>query len=1082
MKAMGMATLNQGYHYKTGDRPLEGFTIQRGVGRGAFVEVYYALSDSGREVALKSVLGYEQIELRGVSQCMNLKSPHLVSIFDIRQNEQGQSFVIMEYVAGPSLRDLLNDSPSGLGVQKTAFFLREIGKGLTYLHDRGIVHRDLKPGNIFYEDGYVKIGDYGLSKAIAPSRHSGQTITVGTVHYMAPEIGQGRYDKSIDIYALGVLVFEMLTGHVPFFGTSHGEILMKHLMETPDVSGIEEPFATVIKKAMAKDPNDRYQSVQEMVEAVFGAEHVAQSVSVFRPESLSVVAERVARKVVTTGPGSSADLANDLRVDRPHSERPVDDNSDIWLNFGRKIEEATGFVQGATGRVVSERRRAAEGMHGKQGAADDQPQPWHLIREHPGDPMTRRQRWLLAVATAAVIGLGTAFLNLRDADAVFLAVTLAALGGAAGMTIAYWQVIARQPEISGVARRLILAVPGCLGLYLLVSSALFLGFAPGSRVVGTYAAVGVAFLLVRWDRIMAPNRRERVLLSQVLFAGSVAFAFSIVFQGLPTVAMGMMAGVALVAQIASPYVRSAASATTAEGHGRHRRSWPGRVHSGPPPLPGTAAPAAHSWEPSPAEQHRGQTVARGPHGFEPAGQPPIGIRAVWMCLFIVTMGIGLFCAIAAGFARSFEFVMFVGGAVSCGVAALSSLIQLRSRTFYGWWGSLVRPLLLTVSLGVSILSGIGLSEARTGSDEAFVLAFFTAFPAAVFLGLLFVPKDVFGLSSSRPGPKTHAGADRGPGSELDRSTGILLTCLGFMGIFGVQRFYVGKIGTGLLYFFTGGLFLVGQIYDLIMLLNGEFTDRQGRRLIHNWWSEPAVAGVAQAQGRAPERAVAGGARLEDGPVRQEEARVEEIPGPGPVDQVMQPVHSAEPGSTRGGGARFVREPRRTNLVLSTLAYAVLIVGVLIGGAAVLQVPAFVAIGFPGFADELSRGLDYPAWPLLFTRIGLAVGAIMLVMAAFLMVVARRDAGAAHVARCVLGIIGLFCTASMCRIMLEDIPWLELVMQKRSVEQIETALNRVDASAGFAALILLLISGVLVLWPEHRKTIAVDGSVREGVAA
>jgi serine/threonine protein kinase len=192
-----MTTINQAYHYKTGDRPLEGFTIQRGVGRGAFGEVYYALSDSGREVALKSVLGYEQIELRGVTQCMNLKSPYLVSIFDIRQNERGQSFVIMEYVAGPSLRELLNDSPSGLGTQKTAFFLREIGKGLAYLHERGIVHRDLKPGNIFYEDGYVKIGDYGLSKSMTPSQHSGQTITVGTVHYMAPEIGQGRYDMSV---------------------------------------------------------------------------------------------------------------------------------------------------------------------------------------------------------------------------------------------------------------------------------------------------------------------------------------------------------------------------------------------------------------------------------------------------------------------------------------------------------------------------------------------------------------------------------------------------------------------------------------------------------------------------------------------------------------------------------------------------------------------------------------------------------------------------------------------------------------------------------------------------------------------
>src|SRR6266480_1230059 len=282
------------FQYKHGDRPLEGFTIQRAAGRGGFGEVYYAISDSGREVALKVIQGYEQIELRGVSQCMNLKSPHLVTIFDVKYNDHNRPFVIMEFVAGPSLRQLLDESPGGLGAQKTAFFLREIGKGLTFLHDCGIVHRDLKPGNIFYENGYVKIGDYGLSKAMSASQHSGQTMTVGTVHYMAPEIGLGRYDRSIDIYAMGAVLFEMITGQVPYLGASAGEILMKHMSSEPNVQGIEEPFATVIKKAMAKDPAQRYQTVQEMVEGVFGAEHVRESVSGFSPGDLSMVAQRVA--------------------------------------------------------------------------------------------------------------------------------------------------------------------------------------------------------------------------------------------------------------------------------------------------------------------------------------------------------------------------------------------------------------------------------------------------------------------------------------------------------------------------------------------------------------------------------------------------------------------------------------------------------------------------------------------------------------------------------------------------------------------------------------------------------------------
>jgi serine/threonine protein kinase len=279
------------YRHRHGDRPLEGYTIQRGVGRGGFGEVYYALSDAGREVALKMVLHNEEIELRGVKHCLNLKSPHLVSIFDVRTGEEGLSWVIMEYVTGPSLRDLLREHPQGLGVQKSAFLAREIAKGLAYLHDRGIVHRDLKPENIFYEDGYVKIGDYGLSKIITGSRQSNQTISVGTVHYMAPEIGTGSYQKSVDIYALGVILHELLTGEVPFKGDSFGEILMKHLTMEPDLSGLEEPFRSVVGCALKKDPRDRYPSVGDLVAGFVDDPSVNLSLSSFNPATLSQAAE-----------------------------------------------------------------------------------------------------------------------------------------------------------------------------------------------------------------------------------------------------------------------------------------------------------------------------------------------------------------------------------------------------------------------------------------------------------------------------------------------------------------------------------------------------------------------------------------------------------------------------------------------------------------------------------------------------------------------------------------------------------------------------------------------------------------------
>jgi hypothetical protein len=283
------------YRYDHSDRPLDGYTIEHALGRGGFGEVYYARSDSGRQVALKAVQNFEDIELRGISHCMNLKSPHLVSIFDVRHNDRGDAFVIMEYVSGPSLRELLDESPEGLGPEKAAWFVREMAKGLALLHDAGVVHRDLKPHNVFVEDGYVKVGDYSLSKTMSASHLSGHTMTVGSVHYMAPEISLGRYDKSVDIYALGVMLYEMLTGRPPFIGETMGEILMKHMSGEIDVSGIEEPFASVVLKAMAQDPGERFQSVDEMVEALFGVEHISNSVSGFNPQSLTVLAGRAAR-------------------------------------------------------------------------------------------------------------------------------------------------------------------------------------------------------------------------------------------------------------------------------------------------------------------------------------------------------------------------------------------------------------------------------------------------------------------------------------------------------------------------------------------------------------------------------------------------------------------------------------------------------------------------------------------------------------------------------------------------------------------------------------------------------------------
>jgi hypothetical protein len=259
------------FAYKTGARPLDGYRINRGVGTGGFGEVYLAVSDAGKEVALKRIQRNLEIEVRGVSQCLNLKHPNLVALHDLKYDDEGQAWVVMEYVAGDSLKDVIDRNPNGMPQDEAVRWFREIGAGVAYLHGQGIVHRDLKPANIFDDEGVVKIGDYGLSKLISASRRSGQTESVGTFHYMAPEIGRGVYGKGIDIYALGIMLFEMLTGRVPFEGETSQEIIMKHLTDDPDTTGIPAPFRAVVQRALRKDPDKRFGSVQQMLDALNGA-------------------------------------------------------------------------------------------------------------------------------------------------------------------------------------------------------------------------------------------------------------------------------------------------------------------------------------------------------------------------------------------------------------------------------------------------------------------------------------------------------------------------------------------------------------------------------------------------------------------------------------------------------------------------------------------------------------------------------------------------------------------------------------------------------------------------------------------
>ena len=734
----------KGFRYKHGDRPLDGYTIQRAAGKGGFGEVYYAVSDSGREVALKVIYGYEQIELRGVSQCMNLKSPHLVTIFDVRHNDEGLPFVIMEYVGGPSLRGLLDESPGGLGTQKSAFFLREIGKGLSYLHECGVVHRDLKPGNIFYENGYAKIGDYGLSKAMSASQHSGQTITVGTVHYMAPEIGAGKYDKSIDIYAMGAVLYEMLTGTVPYLGGSPGEILMKHLSAEPDVSRIEEPFATVIRKAMAKNPADRYQSIQEMVEAVFGADHVRESVSCFAPESLSMIAQRVAERVaVGAGAGS--------KTPPPIPAGPRRDRGgDVWEQMGRLVDRAGDHVAQMGDRVAnnqwwpaSERRNDGRGAQGASQAAD------------AADPLTARQRRVLAMIVLGVLTIAVSILILGNAaESAWFSVLVTTAAIAGGVLLAGRKLLPQLTREGTFVQRL--AVGGMAAVFTLVFGGMTLVFTDTEREAERLAFSGFAALLplflLDWVKVMSPARPQRVMLGHAFAVGAVALPAGIILPGYATVAIGLAAGASLLVQVLSPW-HSPQGAAAAPPQGRKFEPVIMEVPQASAAAPeAPTAPTRAWWQAKtwgevgrgvPAAAPPADSAAGSAAPATPAGgttRVPRFARYLWLALTTISLPLGIMLCVYPNFERYIradEFAMFIGFGVGQMAFAVVCFLKSFQTSFTGWWRYLVKPLLLWACVQSVLLSAIILGGGNLDGDEAMVATFFIVFPIVVALALTF---------------------------------------------------------------------------------------------------------------------------------------------------------------------------------------------------------------------------------------------------------------------------------------------------------------------------------------------------------
>ena len=220
---------------------VSGFEITTKLGGGMFGLVFRARKQSiGKDYAIKFLQVDDQevrravlAELEQVKYFAQVDHPNLVSIED-RGEVDGIPYLVMAFAGTETLRDKIvsKQVPSGEQKDELVRWFLQACRGLAALHERSLVHFDVKPANVFLKGGVARLGDYGLSKLVTESRNS-LSFGRGTPYYMAPEMLQRRGDARSDVYSLGVILFECLTGDVPFRGDSEWEVLKKHETEPP---------------------------------------------------------------------------------------------------------------------------------------------------------------------------------------------------------------------------------------------------------------------------------------------------------------------------------------------------------------------------------------------------------------------------------------------------------------------------------------------------------------------------------------------------------------------------------------------------------------------------------------------------------------------------------------------------------------------------------------------------------------------------------------------------------------------------------------------------------------------------------